>query len=320
LRDLADFYRAKDSVKRKTVPGTSKVAAREKLAAGSRIAYPSLTNKNADHVAQKRVTVRQHSRRAPRSPPFPRVLAYGGNDMALRASNMRRLLLAAAVICSLLPLAGKAEMYRCGNEYQDHPCEGSQTGKPVKGVGKTRNSPTSEGVPAASDPVCSQRAADAQTIVWAREAGVTEEQAMAKETDKARKQLVASVYRVRGSAPQVRARIEAECKTEMEEHAKALALHAAMVNAGVTPPGGTPQVNVSAAPSPQPSAAIEQPIGNINARATSEARAKKERCDRLAADMESTRAMQRQGGTSTVMDSHNLRLRNTQREYRRLEC
>ena len=131
-----------------------------------------------------------------------------------------------------------AQAYRCGNVYQDHPCAGGQSAKPV--MGSSSRSATSSGARGviAGDGVCAQRGGEAIKIVWARESGVTQEKAIANASDAAQRKLIADVYRVRGGALDVKERIEAECKAELEERAKLLALHEAMVKAGVTATSG----------------------------------------------------------------------------------
>ena len=152
----------------------------------------------------------------------------------------------AAVISGLMCASASAQMYRCGSAYQDRPCDSGQ-GKIVSNKGTSTENPsaaTSAPSKTAANPVCTQRGADAQKIVWEREAGATEEKQLEPETNPEKRKLITSVYRVRGTVGVVRARIEAECAVEMEEKAKAIALHQSMVKAGVLP--GAP---ATAAPS-----------------------------------------------------------------------
>src|ERR1019366_1730465 len=105
----------------------------------------------------------------------------------------------------------RAQVYRCGNAYQDHPCEGAQTGKQSRPSSSAQPSST-----IAIDDDCAQRGLAAQKIMWAREAGRTEELQLAAATSANQRKLVGSVYRKRGSATEVRAAIESECAAEKQ--------------------------------------------------------------------------------------------------------
>ncbi len=237
----------------------------------------------------------------------------------MNALCVRVRLLTTAVICFFAIPAIPGQLFRCGNAYQDHPCEGNQTAKPVKGVGQTKRPANSSANAERTDPECAQRAEDSLKIVWAREAGVTEQTAIASETSSKRKQLITDVYRVRGSAPEVRARIEAECKIEMEERARVLALHEAMVKAGVAPtvqvaphvPGASEKTMERIASEQKDTESTEQ---------RKEAEVKKERCERLSSSLRTTRDQQRQGGGAAEMDTLNRQRRDLERDFRQAGC
>jgi hypothetical protein len=212
------------------------------------------------------------------------------------------------------PLAQK--MYRCGNEYQDHPCGGGKEGKDISVGGasrKTSNPPSAAPAGAAASPVCPQRGAESQKIVWAREAGETEEKMLSSERDPGRRKLIAGVYRIRGTAAEVRTRIEAECEVEMAENAKALALHEAMVRAGAVP--AVQQV------APVDPGAEERKAAAATAELKQrDAASKKARCTDLATNAESLRAQERSGGSIESMDSLRRQRARTEDDLRKLGC
>lgn len=207
----------------------------------------------------------------------------------------RKTLIACMTLIVTLPFTQvfAQKMYRCGNVYQDRPCDGAKPGKELTGAGSNRNSarpaPNSA---SGTHPECRQRGADSQKIVWAREAGTTQEKAMAEESDSERARLIANVYRVRGTVAEVRARIEAECIVEMEEEAKALALQRALDRAR------RPLRAQSAAPpqSAESGSSAQQKQQHEQSRAAAIAADKKEHCDQLNRLKDGNRAEQRTGG------------------------
>jgi hypothetical protein len=226
-----------------------------------------------------------------------------------------------ALVASALLLqisSASAEMFRCGNVYQDHPCEDAKAGKKLQGVGTGGKPAPSPASGQAANPICVQRGADSLKIVWGREAGLTEDKATAAESHPDRKQLVADVYRVRGTAPEVRTRIEAECMAEMEERAKVLALHKAMVKAGVAPAMQSRGVAPTAEQSAEREAAEEKARATERSLAASEK--KKESCDRLSSKLESNRQQQRSGGTGAEMNNLNRERSELEAEFRKRTC
>lgn len=140
-------------------------------------------------------------------------------------------------IACLLALSGTQALalYRCGNVFQDKPCEsGSQvnlspSGRPQSGPGAA---PLPRPAPAPNSATfaiaCSRVGEQAQRITWKREAGATQEQQLAERAtvlspeDQAR--TVAAVYARRGSAADIRAAIEAECMADKAKEAEAAEL------------------------------------------------------------------------------------------------
>jgi len=100
-------------------------------------------------------------------------------------------------------------MIRCGNIYQDHPCE---NGVSEKVIGKINREHALPKPPA--DAICIKRGIDAQKMVWAREGGTTLEQAQQEALNNDQRELVLEVYHNRTSAPETRAAVEAACMEE----------------------------------------------------------------------------------------------------------
>jgi hypothetical protein len=238
-------------------------------------------------------------------------------ENSMPALIVRALLLTGA-LCLSVPEAA-AQAYRCGNVYQDSPCSNGPLAKPVMGSGQrsaaSNPSGTSRGV-IAGESVCDQRGADSLKIVWARESGVTKEKAMAEAADANARKLVTDVYRVRGAALDVRARIEAECKAELEERAKMLALHEAMTKAGVTPGGSAPASNPREGELAEKRATAEQ----LAADQQSEARAVKAKCDRFESQLATNRSRQRVGGGTGTMESMRREQMELERQSRAAGC
>ena len=135
--------------------------------------------------------------------------------------------IAAAAFCAP---AGAQKMYRCGSTYQETPCTGNQQGKEIRAAG-----PASSQSASSTDAACAQRGAASQKIVWAREAGATAEKALADVESKSlsrsqkeeEKRLIEDIYQKRGSAPEIRAAIEADCVADKKLQSEAAALEQA---------------------------------------------------------------------------------------------
>ena len=135
------------------------------------------------------------------------------------------------VLAAGLMLCASAQaqrMYRCGNQYQEYPCAGSQQSKAVNTTGAGKSAAAST----ASVPECAARGTASQKIVWARESGATQDKQIADlrakgQIDQKQADLIAAVYSKRGTAPEVRAAIEADCAAEKDQAVQAAALRAA---------------------------------------------------------------------------------------------
>ena len=219
-----------------------------------------------------------------------------------------------------LVLAGESAaqtLYRCGNKYQDRPCDAGQQGKAVgnTGTGTGAAPATSASAP---DADCSRRGQDSQKVVWGWEGGASAERqldevnrdtAMPQERKSQMRQLISDVYRQRGTANQVRARIESECMAEKEERARQKAIAEALIKSGarsdLPPSAGAP-------------AAVTTTTTTVGG--SDSAAERKARCSRLGARAESIRNQQRTGGSAQSMDLLNQELRNVTQEQSQGGC
>ena len=171
----------------------------------------------------------------------------------MRFAEMARV--AALVSLTLLASGAAHAVYRCGNVYQDTPCDG---GGPqphlTPGVRSApQSSPTSPkasaagvAAPAQSQfaEACSRVGQMAQQMVWKREGGATQEAQLSQLPSTGSRaemtKTLESVYRKRGSAPEIRAAIEAECVAEKQQAADTAAaikaLQAQQAPAAAAPP------------------------------------------------------------------------------------
>jgi hypothetical protein len=236
----------------------------------------------------------------------------------MQKSIERGILLAMALAgCLSISEVTAQKTYRCGSVYQDHPCESATQSKEVSvGVPARRTSAPPPTTGAAMYPECAQRGALTQKIVWAREAGETQEKMLDGERDPARKKLVTDVYRVRGTAAEVRSRIESECQVEVAEHAKVAALAEAIskANAARNPQAGSPNSAESDRPS---SIAVQGPSAT---QPQSDPAAKKARCDDLGEKAKALRTSERSGGTTQMMDSLRRQRTELDEKIRKLAC
>lgn len=130
--------------------------------------------------------------------------------------------------------------YRCGTVYQDRPCATAQAD------GKVVNT-TGAGQAVASDPrvdaECARRGNAAQRMAWARESGKTEQEQAGGLAGEQR-ELLAEVYRRRGSSVDVRKSIEADCMADKEraaaQPAQAKGDSRSAANPGTPPPPPAP--------------------------------------------------------------------------------
>ena len=212
-------------------------------------------------------------------------------------------------------------LYRCGNQYQDKPCE---KGEPAKRISAGAKRTASAATPA-SDAECARRGERALKIVWARETGATAEQQLAEVPSSApdQQRLVTAVYEKRGSAPEIRAAIEADCMAEKEKLKQAQAMAAAAAQMMEKVPS---DMRPAPAPATVSTGAAAPGVvqGDQKAAEAAERRFREEQhlktCARLREDMATTRSQQRAGGDASTMDNLNERRRWLERSLASEGC
>jgi hypothetical protein len=223
---------------------------------------------------------------------------------------------AAALACAAISgPVGAQTMYKCGKQYQDRPCDAGQQGR---AVGSATSAPPAAG--AASDAECTQRGSDALKVAWSREGGATSERLLAEidakgisSSKKAEERaLVQSVYQKRGSAPQIRAAVEAECLAEKEKAAQAAALAAAAAKLQPAAPAPAPTQAAPAAAPRAPQASAVQQAGSADTNRTL--------CRNLGSSLESNRASQRKGGSTAAMEKLRESARSIEAQMRQAGC
>jgi hypothetical protein len=214
--------------------------------------------------------------------------------------------------------AGAQKMYRCGNTYQETPCTGNQTA--TKEL-RASSAPTAT-ASAGSDADCSRLAEESQKISWAREAGATAEKQMADldakgggARDKAeQRRLIESVYRKRGTAPEVRASIERDCLAEREKMRQAAELaRAAAVMSGNAQAGTSPAQSAQAAQDAERQA--ERARKNAEQQ---QAQEKQRQCAKYRSQLADIEARYR-GGSSSQTTLSNLRDQRSKTEAKARE-
>ena len=213
-------------------------------------------------------------------------------------------------------LAFAQRMYRCGNQYQEFPCTGGQQSKAVNssGAGKSAAASTT------ADPECAARGAASQKIMWAREAGATQDKQIADlrakgQTDAAQAKLISAVYAKRGTVPEVRAAIEGDCVAEKDTAVQAAALRAAAAKLDGKGAG---------APATAQAAAATTEPAQVNAASTvtsgGAADAKKAQCDSFVRQLENNRNSQRSSGSAAQMESLNNQRRSIETSQKAAGC
>lgn len=146
------------------------------------------------------------------------------------------------LVFSMQMSAQAQTLYRCGNSYQDKPCD---KGQKEQILGKLAT-PDNANKPVV-DASCRLRGEDAKKIIWMREAGATQERVLSEAGTDERKKLINEIYAQRGNAADVRAAVEKEC---MDEKLRAVA--AAKPASTAPAPASAPAANEKAAPASTP--------------------------------------------------------------------
>jgi hypothetical protein len=223
--------------------------------------------------------------------------------------------MAALASLTVLATGGAHAVYRCGNVYQDRPCDGGgpqphltpgQAAPPATAPKPATQGPST----AAQSPfaaVCSRIGQAAQQMVWKREGGATQQAQMSQlPATGSRDEMIRtldSVYRKRGSAPEIRALIEAECIAQKQQAADT----AAAIKALQAQQPGTN------APSPIPAAApaaVDAAAGKKSAGETGPSAA----CPGWRTEMNAINDEFRKGGNAATMERLQTRRREVDKQ------
>jgi hypothetical protein len=242
---------------------------------------------------------------------------------------MNRVLRQYAALLLILSGAPAMAMYRCGNVFQDKPCESgkeirlSPSGRPATAPS---NAPVAPAVPAApaapaaaaSPPpfaaACARIGEQAQRIAWKREGGASREQQLAEPSTVLphgeQAKTIDAVYARRGSAPEIRATIQSECLAEKQKEAEAAEmLRHLRKQAGEireAPAAGT------ASPAPVPNS------GQIRPTATTQPSVA--HCASLREVVEHANSRLRQGGSAAAMEQLQNERRRAEESVRSSGC
>jgi hypothetical protein len=245
--------------------------------------------------------------------------------------NRRHLTIAVCAALWAAPVVAAAgqTMYRCGNKYQDLPCESGEGGR----IGKTSSAPQAHVEPQgrsaaqfqteADAAECSTRGQDSLKISWAREAGATAEKQTAEVDSKGvssrqaayQKRLIASVYEKRGSSVTIRSQIEGECMAEREKIRQAQTLAAAASKL-------MQDVPADAAPS-KAMTTDQQTIARSSGDTSGPSRAEEEHkrtCSQLSTQLSSVRSEQRSGTSPSRANQLNDSRRELETALRKERC
>jgi len=217
--------------------------------------------------------------------------------------NVCSMLFAVFVTMICCTPAGAQQMYRCGNQFQDRPCDGGQQGKAI-GSAKSVQSRTKLEL----DSQCERVGASVQKIIWAREAGRTAEMQLVGTTNSEERRLISEVFRRQGPYNEIRTAIEGDCMAEKERAAQAAALIQAAGELQGQGRGGSAsnQIQTGGGAQPASDASDEKRVGQKNEKlATTETEGKKARCNKLNSKIENIRSQQRAGGNVANMESLN---------------
>jgi hypothetical protein len=214
----------------------------------------------------------------------------------------------AAVVVAIAASNAAHAVYRCGNVFQDTPCDAAGTQMHPGGVKPAARgaAPAAAVAPATNfAATCARTGEEAQKMVWKREGGATQEHQLAELPAANREEMakvLESVYRKRGSAPEIRSAIEAECVAEKQQAADKAALLRSLLPAS----GGT-QAAAPAASIPSGASAT----GNSSPNPA---------CSGWRRDLESINAQLRGGGNAAAMERLQAQRRSTEKSLADAHC
>jgi hypothetical protein len=206
-------------------------------------------------------------------------------------------------------------MFRCGNGYQDRPCDSGQPGK-VVGTASPTPAPAATSRPAI-DGDCGRRGAAALKLVWQREAGVTEEAAAGAAHTAAQRRLVSDVYARRGTAPEVRAGVEADCVLEKQRAAQAAGMMEALARQQEESAAGQRPPDAKGDPLRQQA---ERKRDEADSQQQLQDKQLKQRCAELVDRLRHIQTLQRRGADAAGMEALNQQRRDVERARRDASC
>jgi hypothetical protein len=203
------------------------------------------------------------------------------------------------LVCSLALLASghSFALYRCGNVFQDRPCDGADAqAAPARPAVKPQAASSASASAATVSPfamACARLGKSSLDIIWKREAGALREAQYANaEGNLEHKNLVDAVYEQRGTAPHIRAAIETDCIGEKQRAADANAALALVQKAQGTAP---------AAVRTAPTAAATAPL-NVAAAPAGKAGDSAAPCANLSSQLAAVQERARKGGGVAAME------------------
>ncbi len=117
----------------------------------------------------------------------------------------------AMLLSAATPLLMAQNLYRCGNSYQDKPCDPGQKSQIIGTLPGNGNSGNPRAI---LDGECTRRGEDAKKIIWMREGGATQDALLADAKTEERRKLISDIYAQRGNSSDVRSAIEKDCMQE----------------------------------------------------------------------------------------------------------
>lgn len=214
-----------------------------------------------------------------------------------------------------------ANLYRCGNSYQDRPCKEAATNKPIKNIAQS-SSKVADGNHAVQkiDTDCMQRGDAAKKIMWAREVGKTADQQIEEAQSSYSRALVRDVYNHRGSSLEVKNAIEQECMQQKEQDrlAEKLILEAERLRGSR---GVSVESSANSKAQLKPAQESDQAGQNVSVvEKTSDSDEKKNKCIGLKSKLESIAGKRRTGGGASYTDDLKQRKGQLESDMRSQGC
>lgn len=226
---------------------------------------------------------------------------------------MKSMLRGGLLLAGLCVATQASALYRCGNVFQDKPCEA--------GVQERRLAPSGRAAPAAPaaapavagsphGPHCARVGEHAQRFSWQREGGATlERQLQDNAANPEFAPILQAVYARRGTTPEIRASIEAQCVADREK-----AQRAAEVLQQLQKQAGQAGSAAVAQPVPPPAAAAQpQPVSRA-------APAEDPSCGYWRSRRDNVISHQRTGGSAAAMEQLQNERREVDRQLAAARC